>query len=151
MISPDKARDEINATFYVAWKSQTADIVGYIPQVLWQGSLQTSIPDGSKFWARVSQQTVTDEQATLSTCEGKPGQKKYTVRGLVFVQIFCPRSSGQAFQVGQKLAMVARKSFRGQSTAGKVWFRNARIQELPPEELFERFNVVAEFEYDELS
>ena len=146
------AIDEINAAFWQDWNSaKSSSVVGYVPDIRWQNVEEASTPDGSKFWGRVSTQTVFEEQTTLSTCEGAPGQKRYTSSGLVFVQIFCPKSNAQANEFGKKLSEVARSSFRGKSTPGNVWFRNVRINELPPEDLFYRFNVVAEFEYDELA
>lgn len=144
------ARDEMNALFLAAWNAGAPAIASYIPEIRWQGVQYRALPDGSKIWCRVTIETVFEEQTTLSTCEGKPGQKRYTASGLVFVQIFCPKSDTQAYTKGGKLAEVARNAFRGKSTPGKVWFRNARINELAPEELYERYNVVTEFEYDEL-
>lgn len=150
MIEFDQARDEINTLFLTAWNANAGAVVGYVPEIRWQGVQYRDLPDGSKFWVRVSKQTVFEEQTTLSTCEGKPGQKRYTASGLVFVQVFCPKSNTQAFTLGQTLAKIARNAFRGKTTPGKIWFRNVRINELDPEELYERFNVVTEFEYDEL-
>ncbi len=142
------AIDEINAVFWQDWNSaKTSSVVGYVPDIRWQNVEEPSIPDGSKFWGRVSTQTVFEEQTSLA---GNESKKRYTSSGLVFVQIFCPKSNAQANEFGKKLAEVARNSFRGKSTPSKVWFRNARINELSPEDLFYRFNVVAEFEYDEL-
>lgn len=151
MIEFDQARNEINSLFLTAWNLYSAAIVSYIPEIRWQGVQYRDLPDGSKFWVRVSKQTVFEEQTALSVCEGAPGQKRYTASGLVFVQIFCPKSNTQAFELGQELAKIARNAFRGKTTPGKIWFRNVRINELNPEELYERFNVVTEFEYDELS
>ena len=146
------AIDEINAVFWQDWNSaKTSSVAGYVPEIRWQYVEEPSSPDGSKFWGRVSTQTVFEEQSTLSDEAGLPGQKRYTSSGMVFVQIFCPKSLAQAGEIGRKLAEVARNSFRGKSTPGKVWFRNARINELSPEDLFYRFNVVAEFEYDEVA
>lgn len=150
MIEYDQIDDEINSLFYEKWKAETTSIVGYIPKVYWQGVEERETPDSSKFWARLSRQTVGEEQATLSNCEGLPGQKKYEAYGLVFIQIFCPKSETQAFNLGKLLAKVARNSFRGKRTPGGIWFRNVRINELEPEELYERFNVVTEYEYNEL-
>lgn len=150
MIEFDAANDEINTLFLNAWNAGSAAIVGYIPEIRWQGVQYRDLPDGSKFWVRLSKQTVIEGQAALSTDAGAPGQRKYTVAGLVFVQLFCPKSNTQAFELGQKLAKLSRNAFRGKSTPGKIWFRNVRINEIDPEELYERFNVVTEFEHDEL-
>ncbi|AEX56100.1 minor tail protein [Burkholderia phage vB_BceS_KL1] len=145
-----EARNEINALFNTAWNANAGALAGYVPNIEWQGKQPRETPDSSKYWARVSIQTVLEEQTTLSTCEGKPGQKRYTASGLVFVQLFCPKSIVGSFEIGGKLAEVAKKAFRGKTTPGKVWFRNVRINELDPEDLYYRYNVVTEFEYDEL-
>lgn len=150
MIEFDDVNDEINSLFFSAWNAGSAAIVGYVPEMRWQGVQYRDLPDGSKFWGRLSKQTVFEEQASLSNCEGLPGKKKYTASGLVFLQLFCPKSNTQAFELGQQLAKLGRNAFRGKTTPGKIWFRNVRINELDPEELYERFNVVTEFEYDEL-
>lgn len=150
MIEFNDVRDEIATLFETAWQASTASIVGYVPEIQWQGVQYRTMPDGSKYWARFSKQTVTEQQVTLSTCEGLPGQRKYETAGLVFIQIFCPKSDSQAFEFGQKLATVARNAFRGKSTPGNIWFRNVRINEIEPEELYQRFNVVSEYEYNEL-
>lgn len=150
MIEFDKVADEINALFFKAWKAETAAIVGYVPNIYWQGVQPRETPPSNKFWARVSKQTVFEQQATLSTCEGKPYQRKYTADGLIFIQLFCPKSETRAFEFGQQLAKIARNAFRGKVTDGRIWFRNVRINELEPEELYLRFNIVCEFQYDEL-
>lgn len=138
-----QATDEINAQFLTAWKAQAAAIVGYEPEVYWQNVQNPKIPDGSKFWARVSAQTVFEQQITFASC------RKFEVSGLVFVQIFCPKSNSQSFELGKKLATVAKLAYRGQKTESGVWFRNVRINEIEPEDQFYRLNVIAEFEYDE--
>jgi len=150
MLTFKQATDEMKALFLAAWNAETAAIVTYVPEIRWQGVEKKALPDGSKYWVRFSKQTVTEEQSTLSNCEGLPGQKVYTASGLIFIQLFCPKSEENAQDLGGKLAAVARNAFRGKTTPGKVWFRNVRINELSPEDLYVRFNVVAEFEYDEL-
>ena len=80
------AIDEINAEFWNSWNSdKTVFVVGYVPDVRWQGVEEPSLPDGSKFWARVSIQTVFEEQTALA---GNESKRRYTSSGLVFVQIF---------------------------------------------------------------
>jgi|ERR1044072_1973077 hypothetical protein len=150
MINFADVRDEINTLFLAAWQANTAAIAGYVPDIYWQGVQSPIQPDGSKFWIRLSKQNVIEQQAALSTCVGAPGQRMYEASGLVFVQLFCPKSTSESFDLGQKLAVVARDAFRGKSTANNIWFRNVRINELEPEELYYRFNVVSEYEYNEI-
>lgn len=146
----DQARDEMLALFNAAWQANAGAIVSPVPEVRWQGKEVPTKPDRTKFWAHVSIQSVIEQQATLSNCVVEPGKKKYESAGLVFVQLFGPKMTATAYDDLQKLAIVARNAFRGKTTPGNVWFRNVRINTLKPEELFYRFNVVAEYEFDEI-
>lgn len=150
----DEARDEMFALFKAAWDANATALVGYIPEVRWQGreiaTPNAGKPDNSKFWARVSIQSVLEQQATLSNCVVEPGKKKYESSGLIFVQLFGPKSRATAYDDLQKLAIVARDAYRSKVTPGQVWFRNVRINTLQPEELFYRLNVVGEYEFDEI-
>lgn len=145
-----QARDEMFSLFADKWNAESAAIAGYIPELLFEGTEKAGKPSNAKYWARLSMQSVLAEQSTLSTCEGAAGQKMYTDNGLIFIQLFAPKSEPAGYVTLANLAMLARNVFRNVSTPGKVWFRNARINPLSPEEVFYRFNVVAEFEYDEI-
>lgn len=145
----NEARDQIFELFNIAWL-ETEAIVSYVPEVRWQGKEVGDVPDGSKFWCRVSTQSVFERQSTLSNAAGEPGKKHYNSSGLVFVQLFAPKEIDTSYEQAQLLARIARDAFRGKTTIGKVWFRNVRINNLEPEELFYRFNIVAEYEYDEV-
>lgn len=145
----DAAIDEMYALFNLAWLANSAAIAGYVPEVRWPNIEEPSKPDGSKFWARVSSQTVGEPQGGMGACE-TPYEKRYEAYGLLFVQIFCPKENARSMELGRLLAKLARNAYRGKSTPGGVWFRNVRIQELADEAMFHRFNVVAEYEYDEV-
>lgn len=145
-----EAADEMLALFKAAWEAGSGAIAGYIPEVRWPGVEKTAKPDSSKFWVRVSLQGIKEGQATLSNCVGLNFKKRYEAKGLIFVQLFCPKSLETAVNKGRFLATVARNAFRGKTTAGGVIFRHARFSELPQEELFHRFNIVAEYEFDEI-
>ena len=145
MISYQAAIDEMFAKFYTAW--QTLDVgLGYVPETRWQGIEVANEPDKSKYWVRVSQQTVDENQSTFR--QGSSG-RRFTTEGLIFVQLFCPKSDSQAMTTGRKLATIARDAFRAVDSSDNIWFRNSRIVELSPENEWRRFNIVAEYEYDE--
>lgn len=146
MIGYEEAIDEMFDAFNVAWLANSAAVAGYVPEVRWPGVEEPEKPDASVYWARVSQQTVDEGQSTLRN--GDAGQR-YTTDGLIFVQVFAPKSDSEAMTILRRLAIIGRNAFRGHTTSGKVWFRNARINELPPEDKYYRLNVVAEYEYDE--
>lgn len=140
----DEATDEMFALVAAGWQASLS-IVTPIPELRWPADT-SAIPDPSQYWARVSRQTVLERQATF-----RNGVKRYVTSGLIFVQVFAPVSEANGWEKGSKLAKLARNIFRGAETSSSVWFRNARINELTADRGAHRFNVVAEFEYDELS
>lgn len=146
----DIAVEEMQTLFNTAWQANSGSVFGYIPAVEWYGREELGTADRAKVWARFSTDNVFEEQATLSTCTGAPFQRRYNGSGLIFVQLFLPKNVTNAVVLGRKLAKVARDAFRGKKTEGGVTFYNARINDVPPEELFYRFNVVIEYDYDEL-
>jgi hypothetical protein len=133
--------------FFTAWQAGATSIVGYIPNINWPGIEKPTKEDASKFWARVSQQTVDEGQTALA---GAGSRRRYTAKGLIFIQLFCPKTDSRSIDLGRSLAVLARDSFRGKISTENVWFRNVRIQELDAEESYHRFNVVVEYEYDEM-
>ena len=150
-VAYDEGLDEIFALFSAAWLANTPAIVGYMPDVRWPNIEEPAKPPSDKFWARVSNKTVLEEQCSMSACVEQPGLRRYEISGLVFVQIFCPKQLATASELGKKLAIIARNAFRGKQTEpGRVWFRNTTINELPPEALFYRYNVVSEYEFDDI-
>lgn len=142
-----EAIDEIFGTFNAAWQAGAAGIVGYVPEVRYVGVELPTSPASGKFWARLSSQGVKEPQATFNGV----AVQRYTAYGLIFVQLFCPKSVSNSMQLGRKLAELTKNCYKGVSTQNCVWFRNGRIQELEPEDLFYRFNIVTEYEYDTLN
>lgn len=140
-----QARSQMNKLFFDAWKSGSSEIVGYVPNVEWQGLYPISKPENDKFWCRVSIQTIDESQTTLqNNC------RRYTALGLFFVQIFGPVCKPDSFKKTAMLAKLAKNAFQGKTTSGGLWFRNARINELEPEEVWQRINVIVGFQYDEV-
>lgn len=145
------ARDEMFALFKTAWDASSSTVAGYVPEVRYQGRELPTKPSATKHWCRISTQNVIDRQITLSDCVEESGKKRYESAGLVFVQLFAPKSVATADEQGRKLAEVAKKAFRGKTTPGAIWFKNVRINDnIADEDGFYRFNVVAEYEYDEV-
>lgn len=150
MIEFDAAVKEMEALFYAAWQANSGAVFGYIPEIEWEGKESASKVDRSKVWARFSTQNVFEEQATLSACVDEPFVRRYEGSGLIFVQLFLPKTVANALMKGRTLAKVARNAYRGKKSDGGITFHNVRINNIPPEELFYRINVVAEYDYDEL-
>lgn len=146
MTTYEQALADIFGLFNVAWNANTTSIVGYIPPVAWPGIEQATTPDRSKFWVRVSQKTSNEAQSTLRN--GDNGQR-YTNKGICYVQIFCPVSETGSISNGRKLAEVARDAFRGKHSLNGVWFRNAKIVEMPTEADWFAFTAQVDYIYDE--
>jgi hypothetical protein len=144
------AVDEMFKQFNDRWTAGAGAIVGYVPEVRWQDQEKNGKPDGSRYWVRVSEQQVLAPQRTLSNQVGEVGIRRYEVSGLLFVQLFAPKSVVDAPEKLRLLAVLARDSYRGKTTDGGIVFSNVRINRLPMEELYLRCNVVAEYEFDEL-
>lgn len=142
------AKDEIFGAFQTAWSAGTVAIVGYVPYVQYPGQADEDPPDASKFWVRISTQIVNGSQGTLSENVVLNGSKRFETIGLVFLQIFAPKRS-EAQKQAEQLAQLALNTFRERTT--NVNLRNARIKEMPYENGACRINVIAEFEFDEIS
>lgn len=133
-----------------AWKTGSAAIAGYVPELRFQGiELQGAIPT-DKYWARVSQQGVSEEQSSICNDVTAPGNRRYTADGLLYVQLFGPQSVVNSMEKLRLLAKLARNAYRGKVSQNDVSFYNVRIVELESEGLFFRINVIAEYQYDEI-
>lgn len=128
--------------------------LAYVPATYYQGSKPTAAtpdkPDYSKFFCRISQQTVMEEQRTLSTDCFTPGFKRFGVDGILCVQIFCPKSEARAWELGRAVARIVRDAYRRNVAGDSIVYRRQRILELEPEIECLRLNVIAEYEYDEI-
>lgn len=145
------AIEQTQQLFLAAWTANAGAVFGYVPDIEWHGQESVGAVDRSKVWVRFSTQNVFEQQASFATDVAQPFQRRYESSGLVFVQLFLPKTVDNAVTKGRSLAQVAKAAFRGKSTAGGVTFNNVRINDgLTPEELFYRINVVAEYEFDEL-
>jgi hypothetical protein len=144
-ITYNNARDEMFGIIKAAWSGST-DVVGYEPDIRWQGAPQGSAPDMDKYWARVSIQIVTDKQETLAS--DSLGKRLYKATGLIYFQLFCPRNVANPTINGITLAELIRGAFRKASPSGSIFFYNQAIRELPPTDENYPINVVATFEYD---
>ena len=139
-----QAVEEMFEFFYLKWVVDSLTVLTYVPEIRVDGDGQVDNQDNEKFWCRFSQQTVTTQQSTFRS----DTPKRYTTHGLIYIQIFCPKQQN-SISVGRSLADIAKKIFQGHTTSDNIWFRNSRIRELDPEDLWYRFNIVSEYQYDE--
>lgn len=142
------ANDAIYNKFNEAWNDgRVLALIGKEVQIVWRGVELETPPAANDFWVRVSQNTIIQRQSSLA---GFDSSRRFTTKGTVFVELFCPKSNQRGFELGGQLAVIARNVFRYGIDSEGIFFRNARIKELPEERDTYRYNVVAEYEYDEI-
>lgn len=138
---------EVFAAITAGWTASSA-IVDYVPEIKFPGIGSGQVPDPSKYWVRISTQSVLCGQKTLGESYVIQGSRRYENVSLVFAQLFAPKRMDSQTKI-DSLAMLMQSIFR-KSTAN-VTFRNARIKEIPAENGCLRINVIAEYEFDEIS
>jgi hypothetical protein len=141
------AIDSVFSLFKTAIDAGSTAIIGYVPEIRWPGIESSDKPDETKFWLRISNQSVYEEQTALA---GNDGLKRFTNNGLIFVQLFAPKTSSKNFVLLKQLAFLVKTAFMSKRTSEGVILRNARLNELSDEAGFHRCNVVVEYEYDEM-
>lgn len=130
-----QARDVILEVFKAAW-----DTTGFAATYT---DVPGSTPTTETTWARVTLRHTTGAQTSLT---GGLGVQRYTNKGFVWVQIFSPIGDGSV--AGYSASQVVVSAFRDAKTA--VLFRNVSFNEAGNDGAFERFDVKAQFEYDEV-
>jgi hypothetical protein len=147
-----QACDGIQKTFFdhfsdplVGWASVPGITVA--PTIQWQNVQQRSAPSVAAPWMRFQIQHVDGEQDSF----GLDGEGSFEARGFVTIQLFVPQDQNGLISARQ-LAKVLQRAFRGKTGVGEycgIIFRNARINEVGPEDRWFQINVLANFEYDE--
>lgn len=146
----DEAVDQIYGLFSDKFTAGAAAIVGYVPDIRWLDDQNPNEPDRSKVWVRISVNPVMRPQTSLSNDVFQPGKKMFTSSGLVYVQLFFPKSYSNAAATMRRLAQFIVSFMSNGKTEGCVWFRNAIAKPVVPEDLFYRSNVVTEYQHDEI-
>lgn len=151
MTSFVQGQDDIREFIYSRWVDRTPEIFGEVPEMRFQGVELNDPPAVPTFWGRLSVMSLTDQQATLSTRSVVSYTRRYRDNGLVVVQLFGPRTGEKAQEKLLLLAQIVQNRLRGGKTESGIWFRNARIDpNLAHENLFQRVNVICDYERDEI-
>jgi hypothetical protein len=145
-MTPNDARAEAFGLFEAGWLD--AGIIDPTPEVRWQGKAEGDPP--RSYFARVSMVQASTRQASFAEADGA-SKTKYDNRGHIIVQVFAPMNAEDAFYNGGLLAEKARDIFRRVETPSGMWFRNMRVNELPNDGEFFRWNVIIEYEFVETS
>lgn len=149
----EEARDYILDKFKAAWDApavkslmQSGGYGNVTPDVEYQNEKRDKNPlsSGNKPWARAVVRHATGEQRSM----GGIGQRVFTRRGVVTIQIFVPVGK-QGLVLADRLGKVAADAFEGEETStGNVWFRNTTYREVGVDGNWFQVNALAEFEYD---
>lgn len=147
-ITDIEAMDEINDVVFTAWTANIAAIVGSSSSELRFESFEKGAVPDRKFTAIVLQQIVTQDLASFSDENTLTSKRRYETKGLVFGQVFAPKSIKNAYKTGLKVGGLIRDAFRAWGSQGDVWFQNARVTKVTDDLESYRFNVIADYSYD---
>lgn len=136
----NEANDAILAVFKAAWDA-LGDPAGSFPA--FYSDVPGSAPATEITWARVTVRHATGRTRSLT---GGLGTQRYENRGFVWVQVFAPVGDGSV--AGRDASQAVVNAYRDAKIS--VLFRNVRMAEMGCEGAFERFDVKADFEYDDV-
>lgn len=141
------AVDTILGLFKEHWEAETPALNAGSPvRVEWPGVDSGGTPPPDQPYARIRVRHTTSRQVTF----GKVGERRFNRPGFVTVQIFAPIVGGSGLTFAENLATIARNAYEGRGTPSGIWFRRSAIQDIGEDGTFHQFNVVVEFEYDEM-
>ena len=150
--TPQGARKAIFAAVDARWASGSPAIVApsQAPELRFQGQEKGELPLATNYWARVSTQLATTRQSAHVVDQVEASPVEFETRGVVFIQIFAPMTEPTSYAKGELLAELAQRMFMASETANGVWFRNPRINELVPDKTWYRWNVIADYQFNQV-
>lgn len=149
----EEAIDLIYATFKDAWDANASGVVGYVPEVRYEGVPEDD-SDGkrhaptSKYWARLSVRNALEDNAGVGRASAN-GARLYQTVGTLSIEIYGPKQDNAAITKLRRLAMFTRSAYRGIASGDEVWYYEATIRERPSEERWHRIDVTAVYNYME--
>lgn len=97
-------------------------------------------------WARVQ---ITHGPGSQTSLADSSGKTRYTKFGLLTIQVFTP--VGDGLTNADTLVESLESGVRNVSTPNGVWFKNVRSNEIGVDGPWFQTNVLAEFQYDQVS
>lgn len=145
------ATDEMNAAIGQVIQGAVKDLIGYAPAIYWQGIGDDSKLDQSKYSVVVRRNTLGSDQGTLSNCVGAVGGRRFNTWGFIVVQLYGPTIDSTSQTMLGKCGMALQKAMRRRVTTNVVRLSDVRMDDsIGVVNRFNRLNVVAAFEYDEV-
>lgn len=150
-LTPQQARKEMFAKVSECWNAHAEDIVGYVPEIRWQGIEEPELPGADKFWMRAGTTNVTTRQSGHMSPDAPGGSPVvYDNFGFITLQIFAPMKGRESWSKGELLSELGQRMFMASETGGGVWFRNPRIRNLNHDGTFYRWNVIADYQFSQV-
>ena len=145
-LTPVTAKDDLYSFVNAAFAAYLV-ASGEACEVRWQGKAKPNEP--GNVWVRFSMQQVLSPLRGFIETQDSADLTVYETAGLFFAQVNVAMSEADSFRRGDLLATALRDMVRDKNTPGGIWLRNARFNEIPSDAQFYKWNVVAEYEYDE--
>lgn len=145
-LTPTTAKDEAY-TFVTDGLNTFFETFDTEVDVRYQGKMRKDRPTDA--WVRFSMQQVTSPLKAFVHSEDGADKQSFETSGLFFGQVNVAINLEDAFRIGDLLATRLRDMLRSASTPSGMWFRNSRFNEIPSDGEFYKWNVIAEYEYDE--
>lgn len=149
-LTPQEARKQMFALVADTWAAKSEPIVGYLPEIRYQGLEEAELPGADKFWMRASTQTVTTRQSGHRMPEVGGSPVVFTNFGFITLQVFAPMKARSSWAKGELLSELGQCMFMASETGGSVWFRNPRIREIQNDGTWYRWNVIADYQFDQV-
>lgn len=143
----DTVYREITDHVIARWPVIAAPIVGYTPDLRFQDVEESEIPTAT--FARFVMDPVMSGDSSFRN--GEHG-KRYQEEGIIIIQLLVWRKENpEAAEHMRRLGEACKAMFRDPAFPGCYIFRNVRLNRLEPETSYLRANMIAEYEYDQLT
>jgi len=111
--------------FRSQWILQSPSIVGYVPDIQWQGVEKDAPPPNDEFFVRVSNKTIDERPTTLRGANGT----RYETVGNLTCELYCPKTEN-GITKGRELATLARDIFKGKRLSEVVSIIKTEVKEI---------------------
>ena len=149
-VNPQTARKEMLALFANPWTTAANAIIGYNPEIRYQGLEKPGLPGADKYWGRLSTQESDTMHKGHRLADPGVSDVVYDTLGVITFQLFAPMNSPTSWEKGELLNQAARRIFMASSTASGVWFRRPRVRALDNDGTWYRWNVSADYQFSQV-
>lgn len=147
-INYSDAVNEIIKPGFLTWPSLVTAHTVTGSKLYVQGLVEPKTFDADVYFGRISQRTIDRKQKTFRTST----EKRHRTVGALLIQVYAPMSQADnaAFFKGRKLCEALQKVYTDYPKNSAIEFLNVSIEELPNDGKHFRFNVVADYNYDDI-